>query len=62
MHCQISIIIIEEERASPVPVVHSASTGYEDTAWLDSLARLRMAARQWQTAFWFLCHTKYCMV
>ena len=27
-----------------------------------SVAKLRMAARQWQTAFWSLCHTEHCMV
>ena len=35
---------------------------YEDASWLVSSAKLRMAARQWQTAFWSLCHTKHCMV
>ena len=34
---------------------------YEDASWLESSAKLRMAARQWQTAFWSLC-TKHCMV
>ena len=29
---------------------------------LESSATLRMAARQWQTAFWSLYHTKHCMV
>ena len=31
---------------------------YEDASWVESSAKLRMATRQWQTAFWFLCHTK----
>ena len=35
---------------------------YEDASLLESSAKLRMAARQWQTAFWSLCHTKHCMV
>ena len=35
---------------------------YEDASLLESSATLRMAARQWQTAFWSLCHTKHCMV
>ena len=35
---------------------------YEDASLLESSATVRMAARQWQTAFWSLCHTKHCMV
>ena len=31
-------------------------------AWLESLANLRMAAWQWQTAFWSVHHRKHCMV
>ena len=34
----------------------------EDASWLEPSAKLRMAVRQWQTAFWSLCHTKHCMV
>ena len=45
----------ERERLFPQPA-------YEDVSWLESLAKLGMAARQWQTAFWSLCHTKHCMV
>ena len=44
----------ERERIS---LVHSA-LAYEDASLLESSAKLRMAARQWQTAFWSLCHTK----
>ena len=38
------------------------SLAYEAASWLESLAKLSMAARQWQTAFWSLRHTKHCMV
>ena len=31
---------------------------YEDVSWVESSAKLRVAARQWQTAFWSVCHTK----
>ena len=45
-----------------ISLVHSARMAYEDASWLESSAKLRMAVRQWQTAFWSLCHTKHCMV
>ena len=35
---------------------------HKDASWLESLAKLRLAARQWQTALWSLCHTNHCMV
>ena len=36
-----------------------AALTYEDACWFESSAKLTMAARQWQTAFWSLCHTKH---
>ena len=35
---------------------------HEDASWLKAEAKSRMAARQWQPAFWSFCHTKDCMV
>ena len=35
---------------------------YEEMSCLELSAKLRMAARQWQTAIQSLCHMKHCMV
>ena len=32
--------------------IQPAALAYEDASWLESSATLRMAVRQWQTAFW----------
>ena len=43
-------------------LVHSART-YEDASWWESSAKLRMAARQLQTAFWYVRHkTLHCAI
>ena len=50
----------EREREREFHKSIQPALAYEDASWLESSAKLRMAVRQWQTAFWSLCHTKPC--
>ena len=46
----------KRERETPHWSIQPA-LAHEDASWWEALAMSRMAAKQWQTAFWSLCHT-----
>ena len=50
----------ERERKREFNLSIQPALAYEDMSLLESSAKVRMAAKQRQTAFWFRCHMNGC--